>query len=217
MADWIVERHRGPATELHAQAVPEDGRRRLWILEPSRPAIVLGSTQPDDTVDAVAAASDGIDVVRRRSGGGAVWVAPEDPVWVDVIVPRGDKLWDDDVGRSFLPVGRAWARALGEMGVEDLSVHDGSLVHTEWSARVCFAGIGPGEVLAGAGKLVGMSQRRTRAGARFQCALPRRWQPEPLRSLLRPEPPLGALDACGADLGDVDAEALVAAFGAFLG
>jgi lipoate-protein ligase A len=82
-------------------------------------------------------------------------------------------------------------------------------VRTQWSDLVCFAGIGPGELFVGDRKLVGMSQRRTRAGARFQCALPRRWSPEPLRSLLRPAPAVGALDACGADVGQVPVEDLI--------
>jgi lipoate-protein ligase A len=34
---------------------------------------------------------------------------------------------------------------------------------------VCFAGVGPGEVLTGDRKLVGLSQRRTRHGIRIQC------------------------------------------------
>jgi hypothetical protein len=33
--------------------------------------------------------------------------------------------------------------------------------------------------------VVGISQRRTRAAARFQCAAYRRWDPEPLMRLLR--------------------------------
>lgn len=220
---WHVEHHRASAADLHAMTVPADGRRRVWVLEPTGPAVVLGSTQRDDAVDRRAAASAGVDVVRRRSGGGAVWVAPGDPVWVDVVVPRGDPLWDDDVGRAFLPLGRAWQAALAALGVAG-RVHDGPLVSGPWSDLVCFAGRGPGEVFAGAGpvqewggKLVGMSQRRTRAGARFQCALPRSWTAEPLRSLLRPEPPVGALDGCGAGVGALAADDLVAALLTALG
>ena len=40
---------------------------------------------------------------------------------------------------------------------------------------VCFAGLGTGEVTVAGRKCVGMSQRRTRAGARFQCAVPLAW------------------------------------------
>lgn len=200
---WIVEEHRGTAADLHARTPPDDGRRRIWVLEATGPAVVLGSTQPDTVVDAAAAKADGVEVVRRRSGGGAVWVGPGDPIWVDVFVPRDDPLWDDDVGRAFLPIGRAWARALTAAGVPGGRVHEGALESSEHSGLVCFAGRGPGEVLLGDAKVVGLSQRRTRAGARFQCALPRRWHEEPLRSLLRPSPPVGALAGCGGSVGDV--------------
>ncbi len=58
-----------------------------------------------------------------------------------------------------------------------------------WSDRVCFAGVGPGEVLYDGTKLVGVSQRRTRSGARFQCVLLHRWRPERLIGLLAPPCP----------------------------
>jgi lipoate-protein ligase A len=214
---WLLERHTGDAGALHSLVPPDDGRRRIWVLAATAPAVVLGSTQPRTLVDEAAAARAGVAVVRRRSGGGAVWVAPGDPLWVDVLIPRADPLWDDDVGRAFLPVGRAWSAALAAVGVAGTTVHDGPMVHTPWSAAVCFAGRGPGEVLLGDAKVVGISQRRTRAGARFQCAVPRRWDPEPLRSLLRPEPPAGVLDACGASLGDLPGQQLVDALATALG
>ena len=208
---WVVDRHRGRADDLHEIVVDDDGVRRIWVLEAVEPAVVLGSTQSADQVDAAAAEREGVAVVRRRSGGGAVWLAPGDPVWIDVIVPRGDPLWHDDVGRSFLPVGRAWQRALDAVGVTGTAVHEAAMVRTELSGSVCFAGIGPGEVLLEGAKVVGISQRRTRAGARFQCALPRRWEPEPLRRLLRPPPAPGVLDGCGAGIGAVAVDDLVAA------
>ncbi len=201
-SSWVVERHRGSATDLHGLVPPEDGRRRIWVLDVSRPAVVLGSTQDAGAVDERAARAAGVDVARRRSGGGAVWVAPGEPTWIDVVVPRDDPLWSDDVAGAFAPVGRAWASALAELGLDGATVHDGPLVRTEWSDLVCFAGTGPGEVLhPDGGKVVGISQRRTRGAARFQCALPRRWEPGALAALLvapdgRPlaEVP-GALDA----------------------
>ena len=53
-----------------------------------------------------------------------------------------------------------------------------------WSPLVCFAGVGPGEVLLGRRKLVGISQRRTRNGSRFQCMVHVRWSPDVLVGLL---------------------------------
>jgi lipoate-protein ligase A len=145
---------------------------------------VLGSTQPDAVVDHAAAAAAGVEVVRRRSGGGAVLVEPGGVLWVDVVIPPGDPLWDDDVGRAAHWVGDAWAAALGAVGVAGAQVHRGALVTTPWSGLVCFAGVGAGEVLVDGAKVVGLAQRRTRAGARFQTAALLRWEPERLLGLL---------------------------------
>jgi lipoate---protein ligase len=212
VSGWRVEHHRGRAAELHALEVPDDGVARVWVLDVTAPAVVLGSTQRAEVLDDAAAAAAGVDVARRRSGGGAVWVAPGDPHWIDVVVPRGHHLWDDDVGRAFLPVGRAWQAALAELGIAATRLHEGGLACGPLGGTVCFAGRGPGEVLLGDAKLVGISQRRTRAGARFQCAVPVRWDPAPLAALLRDRVEPGALASVGAGIGpDIGADALVAA------
>jgi hypothetical protein len=99
-------------------------------------------------------------------------------------VPGGDPLWRDDIGEAFHWLGETWAAALAELGV-DVDVHHGAMVRSPWSALVCYAGRGPGEVFLGGAKVVGISQRRTRAGARFQCAaLLEPWDPWPLLRLL---------------------------------
>jgi hypothetical protein len=60
--------------------------------------------------------------------------------------------------------------------------------------------------------VVGVSQRRTRAAARFQCAAYRRWDPDPLARLLRLDPE-GRRAVAGAAIGtDRDPAALVDAF-----
>ena len=65
----------------------------------------------------------------------------------------------------------------------------GALQTSNWSETVCFAGVGPGEIVSGARKVLGISQRRTRDIARFQCALYRHWDAEALVSLLSPPTP----------------------------
>jgi lipoate---protein ligase len=125
-----------------------------------------------------------VAVVRRRSGGGAVLVEPGRVAWVDVAIPRDDPLWDDDVGVAFHWLGDAWAAAVAALGVEGAEVHRGGLVRTPLSDLVCFAGLGPGEVTVDGAKLVGMAQRRTRAGALFQCAVPLAWDAERLARIL---------------------------------
>ncbi len=181
---WRVERHLGAATAFHERQLPDPARRVVWWFEVTRPAVALGSTQAASVVDEAAAAAAGVEVVRRRSGGGAVWLAPGTVTWVDVVLPAGDPHWVDDVGRSSLWLGDAWARALAALGVPDPTVHRGRMVRTRWSPLVCFAGVGPGEVLVDGRKVVGISQRRTRAGARFQCAVLHHWDPVPLAGVL---------------------------------
>jgi len=180
---WAVERHHESPATFHARE-PEPARRAVWICEPSGPALVLGSTQRTSVVDADACQRAGVPVVRRRSGGGAVLVQPGSPLWVDVVLPAGDPLWDRDVGQAFLWLGDVWLRALADVGVS-ASVHRGALRRTRWSDLVCFAGLGPGELTtSGGAKVVGISQRRTREAARFQCAALLRWEPAALVALL---------------------------------
>jgi len=112
-----------------------------------------------------------------------VLVRPGELLWVDVLLPAGDPLWEDDVGRSFHWLGQAWVDALAALGVE-ASWHDGPMVCTPWCRQVCFAGIGPGEVTVDGRKVVGMSQRRTRAGALFQCAALLKWDATEMARLL---------------------------------
>lgn len=182
---WRHEAVTGSAAEFHARPVPEPAERAVWWFTVDRPALVLGSAQPDGTVDRAGAAAAGVEVVRRRSGGGAVLLVPGDVAWVDVVVPRGDPLWDDDVTRSGRWLGAAWAAALRAAGVGGaVEVHPGPLVRTRWSDLVCFAGLGPGEVTVAGAKVLGVSQRRTRTAARFQCALLARWDPAALLGLL---------------------------------
>jgi lipoate-protein ligase A len=157
----------------------------VWVCEPTVPTLVLGSTQGDDVVDHDACRRAGVAVARRRSGGGAVLVEPGGLLWLDVLLPAGDPRWEVDVARAFLWLGGAWAAALADVGV-GAEVHRGGLCTTSWSRLVCFGGLGTGEVVtvAGGPKLIGISQRRARGGARFQCAALARWEPDRLVGLL---------------------------------
>jgi lipoate-protein ligase A len=126
-----------------------------------------------------------MEVAQRRSGGGAVLLWPGHQVWLDVGLPRGDPLWDDDVGRSARWLGEALAAALVGLGVAGATAHAGPLERTAWSHLVCFAGRAPGEVVVGGRKVVGTSQRRTREGAVFQVAVALVWSPRILLDVLR--------------------------------
>ena len=72
----------------------------VWICEPTDAAIVLGSRQSPDLVDADACRAAGLEIVRRRSGGGAVLLRPDAVVWIDVVLPHG--VAPDDVRGSMV-------------------------------------------------------------------------------------------------------------------
>lgn len=184
---------RGSAGSFHAQSLETPVRPAVWAFEVDAPALVLGSTQSPDVADVTACAAAGVEIVRRRSGGGAVLVRPGEIVWYDVIVPVTElhrRGVGDDVGRSMIWLGGVVAAALGTLGGPEVGVHDGAMVCSPWSRLVCFDGVGPGEVLTADGKLIGISQRRTREAARYQCGVHTTWAPEALVALLAPPAPV---------------------------
>lgn len=186
---WVTEERFGDAGTLHGGWAAAEGApdvARVAVCRVTGPAVVLGSTQPAGAVDADRAEAAGVTVVRRRSGGGAVLVTPEDPVWIDVWLPVGHERWSPDVGRAFDWLGDVWVQALGACGVEGLTAHRSGYVScTRWSSSVCFGGVGTGEVVTADGrKVVGLAQRRNRAGAWFHGACVLRWDGDSLVQLL---------------------------------
>lgn len=181
---WEVFEESGTAGELHGDRMPVPERRRVRVATVVGPALVLGSGQIAGRLDVEEAAAQGVEVARRRSGGGAVLLWPGHQVWLDVCLPRDDPLWDDDVGRSARWLGTALAAALVELGAEGARAHLGPFQPGAWSHQVCFAGRAPGEVVVGGRKVVGTSQRRSREGAVFQVAVALVWAPSTLVHLL---------------------------------
>jgi lipoate---protein ligase len=189
-------RERGSAASFHARPFPDPPTPQIWVFEVERPAIVLGSTQREDVLDRAACDAAGVEVARRRSGGGVVQLEPGGVVWFDVIVPAAQLHAagvGDDVGESMMWLGRRIRDALAGLGLSGLDVHGGPTACSAWCPLVCFAGIGPGEVTRDGAKLVGISQRRTRAGSRYQCAVHIEWSPGALGPLLRAHPSVAEL------------------------
>ena len=162
---WDLRRQRGDAHGFHQRDLPTGDARELWWFEVEQPTLVLGSTQRDDVVDRAAVDAGGVEVVRRRSGGAAVLLVPGETTWIDLVIPRHDPLWDDDVGRAAHWVGETWRATLDMLGVRGATVHLGGLERRQWSELVCFAGLGPGEVTVGAAPA--SSARCSTAGRRW--------------------------------------------------
>ena len=207
MPSWRIEHSAGDVGAFHARELPSDQRVATFFSAES-PALVLGSSQRDDSVDRQVAARDGIEIVRRRSGGGGVLLWPDEFVWLDLEIPATDELWDDDVGRSMWWAGELWRGALADLEPA-ATVHRSRMIRTRWSSDVCFAGTGPGEVMVGDIKLVGISQRRTRLAVRLQTMVHLRWRPDVVASLVVDGPSVRELAdlvaVCPASAADVTA------------
>ena len=188
----------GSADELHRRALPEPMRPSVWVHHVERPALVLGSTQREDVLAAAATGGeDDVEVCRRRSGGGLVTLLPGNDLWIDVILPRSSPLWVDDVGLAGEWLGEVWAAALRAVLPATLPahVHRGALQARQAGRLLCFAGIGPGEVRVAGRKIVGLSQRRTRAASRFQTVMTWSWPGRWVSPMLTD----GALHGAGLD------------------
>lgn len=217
-----------PVTSLHGTVAelhgidPFDGapivEPQVWWCEPSDAAIVLGSRQRPDVLDAVACERAGLGVVRRRSGGGAVAIRPGGVVWIDLVLPAD--LVSTDVRESMEQVGEWWLAAIAPdvpAGAVP-TVHRGPMSASPWSELVCFAGVGPGEVLLAGRKLVGLSQRRTRFGLRVQGLVYRSPTTAVIGSLFAAGAPLPVSDLDEpAWLPDVDAAAIATRLAVVIG
>ena len=207
--NWHLAQRRGDAAEFHA--LDPAPVRSATFHTVDRPTLVLGSSQRPGEVDRRVADALGIEVVTRRSGGGAVLLVPGEHVWLDLVVPAGDPLWHDDVGAAMVWVGELWRAALADLGVAG-TVHRGPMESSTWSRQVCFSGLGTGEVIAPAGgKLVGVAQRRTRTTARFQTMCHLRWRPELVAALVTPPRPTAPELANAAAAVTADPSALIEA------
>ena len=175
-SSWKISYPKGSVAELH-QLEPDFSQRGLLVCPIEKPTLVLGSGQ--DQAVAWRAEQRGREVTKRRSGGAAVLLRAEDVFWVDVLLPQKDELWLDDVGQATWWLGQVWEQTLKDLGWE-AEVHREAMQASEWSGDICFAGLGPGELTVGGRKVVGVSQRRTRQGARFQCAVLLAWEPQEL-------------------------------------
>ena len=189
-SSWLIRDSVGDAGDFHS-ADPLPVRSATFHSVATR-TLVLGSAQRDSDVDHRVATVLGTSVVRRRSGGGAVLLVPDEFVWLDLVIPSDDTLWADDIGESMLWVGELWRRALSELQMPTEVNRVGSVGGDgQWLRQVCFASVGRGEVVQGQRKVVGVSQRRTRAAARFQSLCHLRWRPELVAALVafpRPMP-----------------------------
>lgn len=138
------------------------------------PAVTLGRHQPEPDAAALAAlAARGVDVVRRPTGGRAVWHGPPgEELTYSVVAPLGVPPLDGGLLDSYRRIHAALAEGLRTLGADAaLASRERAAVRPS-SRRACFAANAPFEIVVGDAKLVGSAQRRSRGALLQHGSLP---------------------------------------------
>lgn len=142
--------------ELLAEHRPGDAPiLRLYRWEPA--AITIGYHQDDSDFDAEAAARDGLDIVRRPTGGRAILHAEE--LTYSLTGTSPGPLFGESLHTSYELINRALLRFLRSLGIE-ADVSDGES-RDDARGLVCFKSAGKHEIRVAGRKLIGSAQRRT--------------------------------------------------------
>ncbi|MFN8483968.1 MAG: ligase [Anaerolineae bacterium] len=163
------------------------GQPAMRWYEMAPPALVLGSGQRPADVNMATCLARGVPVVRRSSGGGAVFSGVS--LSLDIALPPLDPLDSHDITESYRWLGETWVAALASLGVAArlVSVAEARADAQALSPllkRVCYAGLSPYEVAVGSRKVVGLAQRRRRQGALLQGGVYLRWPSEETAALV---------------------------------
>jgi lipoate---protein ligase len=155
-----------PGDEELLSGVSDTPLQRWWIA--SSPAIVVGLAlhhRLDAVLDVDRCRAEGVAVIQRRAGGGAVWL-DEHVLCGAICLPLSDV--PSDVTESYRWVGECLASALGgrRVSVEEARADLNPL------RDACFGALSPHEVVDADGrKFVGLAQVRRRHAALFQVGV----------------------------------------------
>ena len=127
--------------------------------------ISIGHHQRLESIDLDRCGEDGVDVVRRPTGGRAVFHAEE--VTYSVVIPKDSVCFRQSVTAVYNLISRGLVCGIQKLGVpaalEKRSVDLGAHYRTPLAAS-CFSTATRHEVVVGGRKLVGSAQRRLRGG-----------------------------------------------------
>jgi lipoate-protein ligase A len=130
------------------------------------PALVLGYGQTADEIDLAACRTDGVTVLRRRTGGTGVYVNGD--LGLSLALPP-EHPWARDLGTLYDRFLDALVEALAAVGQPALRVS--GLAGTAPRTPLCFEGQLRESLLVGGRKAVGCAQMRRRGGVLVHATL----------------------------------------------
>jgi lipoate-protein ligase A len=133
-------------------------------------AVIMGCSQRPDEGQVHRAESAGLPLIRRRSGGGAVFAGP----WmlsVTVFIPPEHPLAEQNIIEIFSWLEQIWIDTLTTCsvpckGVDQAMIDQSKIISQEQDLKwACYASLSHGEIVSNDGrKLVGLAQIRKRKG-----------------------------------------------------
>ena len=151
--------HRGAwnmAADYTLLRLAQSGQRWLRLYQWNPPCLSFGRNEPALTrYDSQQIANRGIDVVRRPTGGRAVWHVAEVTYAVAAPIALFGSLFE-----TYLAVHQFLARALAGLGIWCRLAEPAPERRAGLAAGACFASPAGGEILADGRKLVGSAQVR---------------------------------------------------------
>jgi lipoate-protein ligase A len=169
LCDGATNMARDEAISRAVSAGQQAPTLRLYGWAP--PAISLGRSQRTSSVNAAACRADGVDVVRRATGGLAI--LHTDELTYSVALPIDHPIAEGDVMTSYRRIAAAIVQALRLLGVADANA-DRVAKEDKAKGPVCFEAPSDYEVVGGGKKLVGSAQWRRVDGVLQHGSLPLR-------------------------------------------
>ncbi|MGC8481139.1 MAG: lipoyl protein ligase domain-containing protein [Acidimicrobiales bacterium] len=154
----------GDAQSLHRIRPVFSDAIHVALLRPTMKCVVFGSSQRELASRSHAAlVRAGYESAVRDSGGGAVVVGPEMQLWFGVYERYSAEVSTrPTISTSLISLGRRLQEGLRALGAPPGEVVTTPTPRSQVDSLICFAGTSYGEILVDGGKLVGISQRRTR-------------------------------------------------------
>jgi len=149
-----------------------------WLLyRYNKPAIILGAAQRPNEQQLARAVSQGVELVRRKSGGGAVMAGAE-MLSVSVFLPRHHPISTGSTVKAYHWIGELWQKVFTSYrlctrlpNAEDIaqSKQQAERHSIDWA---CYGAVAHGELLDQQGrKLLGVAQIRSRHGCVLTCGV----------------------------------------------
>ena len=150
------------------------------------PCLSLGRSQPVEEVDLSRCRADGVEVVRRPTGGRAILHADE--LTYSVIFPEADPRAAGGIPETFRRFAQAFAAALRALGVPDVALAPPLDPRVRGEGFVCFEVPTDSELTVGGRKIMGSAQWRHRGVVLQHGSLPLDGDPGAIARYLRRGP-----------------------------